>query len=231
MRALLLRSAVVIGLLSTCMAQFPPFPPCRFTDTSTVEHKESIAIHRISITESSGVFAATAFIPDGDGELPGALFSHSSIHGGETDANLASFAWALAKAGAAAIVIDGTIQWQSPINESVPDPHMLACAGRWLVIHARLVPVRSERWRAVFVGTLGRWGGGNTPFCREGQPCFRSSCILGLGTVGPAEWTNTDRILTSRGQLDLARWVQTHLNLNEIKPEWLAAISQQPGSQ
>ncbi len=216
------------------MAQFRPFPPCRFTDTSTVEHKESIAIHRISITESSGVFGATAFIPDGDGELPGALFSHSSIHGSETDANLTSFAWALAKAGAAAIVIDGTIRWQSPINESVPDPHLLACAGRWLVIQARLVPVpeRSERWRAVFVGTLGHWGGGDTPFCREGQPCFRSSCIVGMGAAGPAEWTTTNRMLTSQGQLYFARWVQRHLNLNEIKPEWLAAaISPQPESQ
>jgi len=94
------------------------------------------------------VFAATAFIPDGDGELPGALFSHSSIHGSGTDANLTSFAWALAKAGVAAIVIDRTIQWQSPINESVPDPHLLACAGRWLVIHARLVDGKRERLEA-----------------------------------------------------------------------------------
>lgn len=227
MRALLLRSAVVIGLLSTCAAQFPQFPPCRFTDNTTVEHKEAIAIRHISITESSGVFAATAFIPDGDGGLPGALFSHSSIHGSETDADLAAFGWALAKAGVAVIVIDGTIQWQRPNDESVRDPHLLACAGRWLLIHARPDPER-----LLFVGTGGRWGGGDTPLCLEGSPCFQpTGSIIGLGETGPAEWTNTDQMLTSQGQLHYAQWAQRHLKLNEIRPEWLAGVSRQHDSQ
>jgi hypothetical protein len=227
MRALLLRSAVVIGLLSACAAQFPQFPPCKFTDDSAVEHKEAIAIRHISITESSGVFVATAFIPDGDGGLPGALFSHSSIHGTEADANLASFGWALAEAGVDVIVIDGTIQWQRPNDESMRDPHLLACAGRWLLIHARPDPQR-----LLFVGTMGRWGGGDTPLCLEGRPCFApTGSIIGPGDTGPAEWTNTDRMLTSQGQLDFAHWAQIHLKLNRINPEWLAAVSRQADSQ
>ena len=82
----------------------------------------------MTITEPSGSFDVTVFLPDADSRK-GALFSHSSIHGNKGNTNLLKFAWALAGAGVAVLVLDGTIEWQIPIDFSIRDPHLLACAG------------------------------------------------------------------------------------------------------
>jgi len=91
---------VLVALLSTCAAQFRA---CKFSDATTVDHIEGITVQRLTITEPSGFFGATVFLPDADSRK-GALFSHSSIHGNEANTNLLKFAWALARAGVAVLV-------------------------------------------------------------------------------------------------------------------------------
>ena len=220
MNRLIVLGLTVFGLVSNCVADFKP---CKFTDKSTVGHREGISVRRVGIIENGGEIEATILIPDGDTPLPGALISHSSIHGPTSSADLLRFAWALARAGAAVIVLHGTLEWDPPNNESVRDPHLMACAGQSLMLNTTL-----DRHRLLLAGTNGGWGGGDTPLCmvRE-QPCFAPTSEIGFGeTWGVAESANTDKMLTIEGQLQIARWARKHLQLSEIKPEWLTALSE-----
>jgi hypothetical protein len=90
------------------------------------ERSEGIAISRVSWIEPSGEVGASVFIPDSSDSLPGIVFSHSAIHGAAANADLLGFAWALARAGATSIVLDGAIEWQTPNDESIRDP---TCIG------------------------------------------------------------------------------------------------------
>jgi hypothetical protein len=88
------------------------------------------------VIEKSGKVGATVFIPDGNEPLPAIVFSHSAIHGPNNDTDLLRFAWALARAGAASIVLDGVIDWQSgPNDDSIRPPEFQFCAGQWLLSH------------------------------------------------------------------------------------------------
>lgn len=211
---------MVFGLGSTCAADFKP---CKFTDASTISRKGGITVRRVGVVEDSGETGGTVLIPDSDVPLPGALISHSSIHGPTSTADLVRFGWALARAGAAVIVLDGTLEWNPPSDESVREPHLMACAGQWLLLNTKL-----DRHRLLIVGTQGRWGGGDTPLCQPGEkPCFVPTGAVGLGeTWGVAESANTDQMLTAEGRLEEAQWAQRHLRLRQVKPEWLATVSE-----
>jgi hypothetical protein len=200
-------------LLSTCAAQFRP---CKLSDATTVDHIEGISVQRLTITEPYGSFGATSFLPDADSRK-GALFSHSSIHGDEANANLLKFAWALARAGVAVLVLDGAIEWRIPSDSSIRDPHLLACAGHWLMLTAHLSNYRDHSH--LLVGTF---GGG--PCQLDERPCFNPQSWLNFGQTGPAEYENTNEMLTVGGAKHLAEFARTHLKLTQIKPEWLAGI-------
>src|SRR5271169_5165235 len=98
---------MMLTLAATCTAQH--LHPCEFSATSIVGHNEHITIQKVTVIEKSGKVEATVFIPDGDDSLPGIVFTHSAIHGPYDNADLLRFAWALARAGAASIVLDGAI--------------------------------------------------------------------------------------------------------------------------
>jgi len=101
---------VILSLFGTCAAQKHP---CRFGSTSDIGHVDGIIVKRLIVVEKSGKVGAAVFIPDGNEPLPSIVFSHSAIHGPTNDTDLLRFAWAMARAGAASIVLDGVINWQS----------------------------------------------------------------------------------------------------------------------
>jgi len=99
----------------------------------------------------------------------------------------------------------------------------MACAGQWILLHAKL-----DRHRLLNVGTFGDWGGGDTPLCQLGErPCFKPNLYIGLGQTSAVEAANTDGMLTVDGQLTRAQWAQRHLRLPEIRPEWLVGVSKE----
>ena len=170
----------------------------------------------MTITEPSGSFGATAFLPDADSRK-GALFSHSSIHGNEANTNLLKFAWALARAGVAVLVLDGTIEWQIPSDASIRDPHLIACAGQWLTLTAHLTNYTEHSH--LLVGTLR-----GAP-CHQGErPCFQPQNWLNFGQTGPAEYENTNAMLTVGGVTRFAEYARGMLHLKEINSDWLAGI-------
>jgi hypothetical protein len=212
----LLRAVFVVLSASFCVAQIAPFVPCKPGTTSTVGHADRITVKRVSFTEGERVIGATVLIPDSEGPVPGILFSHSAIHGPQNSVDLTRFALALARAGASSIILDGTIEWLAPNDDSWRSPHQMACAGQWLLLNVKL-----DRERLAVAGTHGKWGGGDTPICLPGErPCFDGHTWINFGQASSAESHNTDFMLTPEGRLKMARFAQKLLHLGELKPEW-----------
>jgi hypothetical protein len=214
-----LRFAVAfLAVASTCAAQFAP---CKVSKPSSGAHREGITELRVGFLEPSGEREAHIFVPDSDTPIPGIVFSHSSIHSANTRVDLPRFARGLALAGAASIVLDGTIEWETPNDNSKQPYHLMACASHWL-----LENVDVDRQRLAQAGP-GAWVGTGGYYCVEAEPlpCYHSQAILNFGETSNAEFRNTERMLTRAGRLEMAQWTQRELNLKEINPEWFEPVS------
>jgi len=164
---------------------------------------------------------ATVFIPGGNDPLPGIVFTHSAIHGPYNNADLLRFAWALARAGAASITLDGAIEWQSPNDDSIRPREFQFCAGQWLFQNVNL-----DIHRLANAGNFrSGWIPDGLSQCGIEQSgkarCWPGGFWMGFGQTDPVESHNTDLMLTVQGQLWMARAAQKQLSLKEINPEWL----------
>lgn len=217
MRLLLAIIVSTCALASSSGAQIRPFPPCKAGTPSIIGESEHVSVQRVTFLEDEHEYAATVFVPRGAGPLPGILFSHSMIRNAVKRTDLTRFAFALARAGAASIVLDGIVEWERPDNTSRRSAHLLACAGQWLLVHTAV-----DRAFSMFAGHLEPWGGGDTSFCRLGEsPCFGPDAgIIGFGQTTPVEYRNTDLMLSSEGQFRLATFAQKQLRLSGLKSEW-----------
>jgi len=214
MRHYLSFAIVFCALASTCAAQFAP---CKVSKPSTVEQRDGITELRVSFLEPSGEREAHIFVPESDAPFAGIVFSHSAIHGVNTRVDLLGFARGLALAGAASIVLEGTIEWETPNDNSKQAYHLTACASHWL-----LENVNVDRQRLARAGP-GAWVGSGNYYCLEGEsPCYNGQAILNFGETTNAEFRNTERMLTRAGRLEMAQWTQRVLNLREINPAWFA---------
>jgi hypothetical protein len=200
------------AVASSCAAQFAP---CKVSKPSTGTHRDGITELTVSFLEPNGERGAHIFVPDRDTPVPGIVFSHSAIRGVNTRADLLRFARGLALAGAASIVLDGTIEWETPNDDSKQPYHLTACAGQWL-----LENVDVERRRFAQAGP-GAWVGSGGYYCVEGERlCDHSRDWLNFGLTSDAEFRNTEQMLTPAGRLQMARWVQHDLGLKKIDPSW-----------
>ena len=199
----------VLALVSTCAAQSPM---CKADNPSTVEHREGITLRRVSFVEPTGKIGASVFIPDSRAPVPGIIFSHSSARDPDGRWDVLRFAWALARAGAASIILDGTLEWQVPNDNSGPAQALITCAGEWLLLNASL---DKQRLAAAVPDRLWNWD--RSSLCEVGEsPCWfpRGGITLGSARMTPAS------------QLDAARFLQRLLQLKEVQPEWLIPINE-----
>lgn len=224
-RFMIAHCIAILSLLAASPAQ--KLHPCRFSGTTDVSHVQGITVQRLIVIEKSGKVGATVFIPDNNEPLPSIVFSHSAIHGPTSDTDLLRFAWAMARAGAASIVLDGAINWQSGANDdSIRPPEFQFCAGQWLFQNLSL-----DIARAADAGNqkLG-WIDNDVSRCgveESGKArCWPGGYWLDFGQTGDAESRNTDEMLTLKGQMAMAQGLQKHLKLREIKLEWLTETAQ-----
>jgi hypothetical protein len=224
MNRVVVQCIAALSLLPTCAAQ--RIHTCKFSGTFGVGHIEGITVQRLAVIEKSGEVGVTVFIPDGNEPLPGIVFSHSAIHGPNNDADLLRFAWALARAGAASIVLDGVINWQSgPNDDSIRPPEYQFCAGQWLVQNLSLDLTRTADAGNQKLG----WVDNSVSRCGVERSlkarCWPGGVWLDFGQTGKAAH-NTDEMLILKGQVAMAYGVQKHLKLKEVKPEWLIDTAQ-----
>jgi hypothetical protein len=193
--------------VSTCAAQSPV---CKPDNPSTVEHREGVTLRRVSFVEPAGKIGASIFIPESSAPVPGIIFSHSSARDPDESWDLLTFAWALARAGAASIVLDGTLEWQVPNDNSGPAQALIACAGEWLLLNASL---DKQRLAAAVPDRLWNWD--RSSICEAVEsPCWFPRGGITLGSAR----------MNSASQLRAARFLQRLLQLKEMQPEWLIPI-------
>ncbi len=225
MHKLALYTALVFSLSSCALAQsIENFTPCKFGPSSSVGVSNGIAVRRVSITDNRTTYGATVFLPPSDRPVPGILFSHSAMKGTEGSADLLRFAYALSRAGAASIVLDGTMSWgyARSANNDLPSPHLLACAGQWLMLNA---PIDHDR--IAHAGYHGHWGGGRTPGCMPGEvPCWNLGTWLNFGESADHESPHTKLMFTQAGQIEFANFARRSLGLKAIQPSWLEEAAQ-----
>ena len=183
----------------------PRFVPCHVEHATEFELNETGGAQAtLTFVEDSQKVNAMVFIPPVlDPKPPGVLFSHSAIRGPNSEADLLALAKELASKGIASITLDGVIEWDSPNDKYVRSPHLMACAGQWLLQHVPL-----NRKKLATAGTTGQWGFGDTPLCMPGEsPCWQVGCWMNFGQATPAEATNTDDMLTKAGKRGMVSWL------------------------
>jgi hypothetical protein len=193
--------------------------PCRAGASSLIEHRDGVIVQRVYFTDLSRKkpveVSAHAFVPDGPDPVAGIALSFSAIQNWDDRTDLLPFAWALARAGAASIVLDRPIKWGPLDDEANLDPSVMSCASQWLMKHVIL-----DRDRLANTGLYG-W---NDDCDWATSRCWTNHFGMGFGQTGPVEFRNTELMMTLKGQLWMAKAAQKELRLSEIKPEWLTHV-------
>lgn len=210
-------SLTVLTVLSLSSAQAQV--QCKAGKPSEIEHRDGVLVQTVAFSSDKvkEPVLAYIFIPDSHSPVPGIAFAHSGIRAWKGRTDLLPFARALARAGAASIVLDRTIQWE-PLNDKANRaPSVMHCATQWMFAHVNL-----DTNRLATAGPNDWW---KEEYCKPDVP---TSCWAGTGhgwlnygETSNAELVNTKSMLTVEGQLRLARFAQRELNLREIKQEWL----------
>jgi hypothetical protein len=212
----ILSFSVLLCALVTCSAQTPP--PCKTGGSSVIEHRNGVTVQHVSFTDVSNKrpveVSAHVFIPDGSEAVAGVAMTFAAIQSWDTRTDLLPFAWTLARAGAASIVLDRAIQWEPLDDEANLAPSVMYCASRWLLSHANL-----DRNRLATAGLYG-WG---DDCDYSTSRCCTSHYGMGFGQTGRAEYQNTEQMMTLKGQLRMAVEAQKQLHLSRINPEWLSS--------
>jgi hypothetical protein len=210
-----------LGMSGLSAAQIAQFKPCSFEETSISSTTDGLSVWRVVVQEESAKSTATALIPTAKGPTAGILFTHSKLQGADKGVDLVSFAYGMARAGAASILLDGQMNLN---DDNFRSAHLLACTGQWLLNHTKLDPRKN---RLAVVGPYGDWGGGDTPNCLPGEtPCWVGIAWLNIGQTTPNEQHNTKLMLTSEGQLRMAKALARWLELTGLEPQWFKAIQQ-----
>jgi hypothetical protein len=170
---------------------------------------------KTSFVEPEGQVEASVLRPDGKERIPGVVISYSAIAAGTKTADMFQFAQALARAGAASIVLGGTLALPTSENNTERTHRFVGCAAEWLAQNAK---IDGERVAAIAPETFWKgWSSGDT-FCSSmGQPCWTLRGGVGFPQL------DLGRLVTDDVR-DSADFLHKLLNLNEIKPEWLANI-------
>jgi hypothetical protein len=212
-------STTALLVVTLCGTVWAEFQPCKFSEPVSIGSADSIRVQRLDIAANDEKSYTTVFLPNDADPVPGVVVTRSEIEGPDRKVDLLRYALAMARAGAAVIVLDGAINWITP-TDNPESPHLAACAGQWLLLHARL-----DRTRLAVAGPLLHWGGGETPHCMKGElPCWLPMLWMNFGQTSSAEFGNTEQMLRDGG-LSMARFGQRILKLRPIRPGWFSSAT------
>jgi hypothetical protein len=213
---------ILLALLAVGSAAQVTETKCVASNVLAIESEYGITVQTLTLTEldsntnsprKTRTVTARAYIPETEHELPAVAFSHATIHSHQGTASLLPFANALARTGAAVIVMDRTLELE-PYNETaIQDRSLSDCAWRWLQGRVRLngrITTIGNSYLPPFMDVY------------NGDRVNQVPMFVGLGLRGLAERTNTERIRTEAGQYHLSTHIATVLKLAPIKSGWLA---------
>jgi hypothetical protein len=207
--------------IASCLAQ--TVSSCRADAAVTIDDREGVTVKTVTFEGNFGRLRAYVFIPDTKEAVPGIAFSQSAIQYADSRTDLRPFARAMALAGAASIMLDGTIDWHTPNNDAKRPMPELACASQWLAANANLDldrlalggPIRTNEPIEM----------GDEPFCHMPgkQPCGHAGWEINFGWADPNEIHYTEMMKTPQGQFRYLRNFNflKAIGLQDVKLEWL----------
>ena len=200
-------------IATTCFAQSDK--PCLAGPVVTLSNRDGVTTKTVSFTGSFGKRTAHVFLPDTTEPVPGIAFSYSSIQYEDSLTDLRPFARALARAGAASIMLDGTIDWHAP-NDDFKRPWVeFNCAAKWLMATANLDPER------LAIGGPIQFGH-ELPFCpSETERKCDTGIYVNYGWNEPMEVRTTEWMKTPQGQLKMTPLVTGSFHLKDVQLSWL----------
>jgi hypothetical protein len=201
---------------------------CSIGEVSTVEHRDGVTVRTVSFVEvapatwsqpdpdakpfvpSNKRVTAHVYIPDSAEPAPAILFSHSGIHTYQGTTSLLPFAFAMARAGAASIVMDRAIQWEPYDEAANTDTSVMDCASRWLLSEVKI--------DISHIATAGNY---HWPQGMTGPPFRALRGSAGFAIMASAEIANNKALRSVKGQMRIAHGLLSFLKLPDVNPEWL----------
>jgi len=207
-------SLLLLLLTSIAYAELPNFT-CSADRPVTISDRDGVTIKTVTIVAPSGKLNARVFVPGEPGPLAGIAFSHSSIQYADSRTDLFSFARALARAGAASIMLDGTIDWRTPNDDSNRPWEDVSCAAQWLMANVKL-----DLQRLAIAGPIALKGDPFCPILGE-QPCGYDWFHFNFGYTENNSYPDfTTLMKTPQGQLPLTV-LPKGFRLRQVKLQWL----------
>jgi len=191
-----------------------PAATCQIGRTSSFGRSHGVAYLRTSFREPEEQVGATVLRPDAKKMVPGVVISYSAVTSEKKAADMLQFALALARAGAASIVLDDTLALPTSEHDDERTHRLVECASEWLVQNAS---VDGERVAAIAPENFWKGWSSDTFCSSDGQPCWTLRGGVGFPQLA-LERLVSDDVISS------ADFLHTLLNLEEIRPEWLTDV-------
>lgn len=201
---------------------------CDSAKASTINRDAGVTVQKVTLSGRWGSKSATIFLPDKEIAEGAVVLSHSAIHSEPATAvDLLPFALTLARAGAAVIVPDRTLNWPPTSATTNREGAAVTCAAHWMVENVKVVndgmPLTNED-RVVIREGYGYVGPRVcdpdvadhcrlcTPFGSSGY--YRKAVWVPIGETEGGD--NTSGMLSTSG-LHSAQWLQRMLGLAPIE--------------
>lgn len=211
-----MRFASLLALLSiavSCIAQSEK--PCSAGPAVTLSDRDGVTEKVLSFSGSFGTRSAHVFLPHSRERVPGIVFSQSAIQYEDSQTDVIPFARALARVGAASIVIDGTIDWHTPNDDFKRPRKEFNCAAKWLAANVSLDPER------LALGGPIKFGGEPIDCPEDGPVLCEAWIYVNYGWNEPMAVRATKLMKTVHGQLEITRLVTGSFHLKDVEPAWL----------
>jgi hypothetical protein len=237
---MLLRSTVTLSVVVLASMAAAQDQLCTPAKASTITEGAGVKVQQVMLSGKWGSNSANVFLPDKETAEGAVVLSHSAIRA-ETGASvdLLRFALTLARAGAAVIVPDRTLNWPPGTERTNREGAVVACAAHWMIDNVKVVNDGQPLTNAD--RTVIREGYGYVgpricdpevaDHCRLSSPFnvsgyYRHHVSVPIGETEGGDNTNG---MLSTGGLHAAQWLQRMLGLAPIKAIVPASIPS-PGS-
>src|SRR5262249_23547088 len=132
--------------------------------------------------------------------------------------DLILFARALARAGSASIMLDGTIDWRIPNDDSKRPWRPVGCELQWLIANVNL-----DLKSLAFGGPISLSTDSYVPVCppRGRKLCYEPWIYVNFGWNSPIEVRTTEWMKTPQGQLKMTHLVTGTFHLKDVQLSWL----------
>jgi hypothetical protein len=216
--------SLLAAVVLTVSFAFGQANECETAKPSGIRTLDGVVVQRVVLQGNWGRTDATVLLPSDEIVKAAIVFSHSKIHPhGEAPTDLLPMALTLARAGAAIIVPNRSLEWPPNDSSTNREGAVVECAAHWIVKNTKVpnagMPITNREggvthWVYGYVGPR-VCKSTASPDCELSNPLLTDGYHSATIPVGEPENGSTKSIL-SDGGLRAAQSLQRHLGLRRI---------------